>query len=137
MIAYLDASALIYLVEGAPPFAARVRAQLLALAEATPDIRTAVGRLAWLECRVGPMKAGDTATLAIYDAFFALPDLIRVELSAEVVDLATAIRVHHGLKTPDALHAACCLQLGDDHVFLTGDAAFRKVAGLHVRLLTA
>ena len=41
-----------------------------------------------------------------------------------------------GLKTPDALHAACGLQLGDDHVFLTGDAAFRRVAGLHCQLIT-
>lgn len=82
------------------------------------------------------MKADDAATLGIYDAFFARPDLIRVELTAEVVDLATAIRARHGLKTPDALHAACCLQLGDDHVFLTGDPAFQRVAGLHVRVLT-
>ncbi|MGH8111438.1 MAG: type II toxin-antitoxin system VapC family toxin [Rhodanobacteraceae bacterium] len=70
------------------------------------------------------------------DAFFARPNLIRVELSAEVADLATAIRVRHGLKTPDPLHAACCLQLGSARVFLTGDPAFRRVAGLRVRMLS-
>ncbi|MGH8117241.1 MAG: type II toxin-antitoxin system VapC family toxin [Rhodanobacteraceae bacterium] len=136
MIAYLDASALIYLIEGRPPFAARIRKQLQTLVDAAPGMRTAVGRLAWLECRVGPMKTGDTATLAMYHAFFAQPDLIHVELSADVVALATAIRARHGLQTPDALHAACCLQLGSDHVFLTGDAAFRRVGGLRVRVLT-
>jgi predicted nucleic acid-binding protein len=58
-----------------------------------------------------------------------------VELSAQVVELATEIRARTGLKTPDALQAACCLQLGADHLFVTGDAAFRKVAGLKVRVL--
>lgn len=136
MIAYLDSSALIYLIEGAQPFAARVREQLRVLLKADPSVRTAVGRLAWLECRVGPMKANDVSTLAAYDDFFSRPDLVRVELNADVIDLATAIRARHGLKTPDALHAACCLQLGSDHVFLTGDTAFGRVSGLHVHILS-
>jgi hypothetical protein len=37
--------------------------------------------------------------------------------------------------TPDALQAASCLQLGDEHLFLTGDAAFRRLAGLNVIVL--
>jgi predicted nucleic acid-binding protein len=39
------------------------------------------------------------------------------------------------LRTPDALQAACCLQLGPAHVMLTGDAAFQRVAGLNVSLI--
>ncbi|MBN8480621.1 MAG: PIN domain-containing protein [Xanthomonadales bacterium] len=70
-----------------------------------------------------------------YRAFFAQRDLVRVELTPTVVELATAIRARHGLKTPDALQAACCLQLGLEHVFTTGDAAFVKVAGVKVRLV--
>lgn len=136
MIAYLDASALIYLIEGAPALVKRVRTRLRELAEAAADVRIAVGRLAWPECRVGPMKTGDTARLTTYGAFFARPDLIRVELSADVVDLAMVIRARHGLKTPDALHAASCLQPGSGHVFLTGDAAFRRVDGLHVAVVS-
>jgi predicted nucleic acid-binding protein len=38
--------------------------------------------------------------------------------------------------TPDALQAACCLQLGEGHALLTGDAAFQRVAGLNVVLLS-
>lgn len=135
MIAYLDSSILIYLLEGSQPFADRARKQLQALATADPATRTAVGRLSWLECRVGPIKANDVSALSAYDAFFARPDLITVELDADVVDLATEIRARHGLKTPDALHAACCLQLGRDHVFVTGDRAFRRVSALNVRVL--
>jgi len=58
-----------------------------------------------------------------------------VELNREVVELATAIRVRHGLRTPDALQAASCLQLGPKHLLLTGDATFRRVQGLQVAVL--
>lgn len=135
MIAFFDASALIYLVEGKPPFGRRVREALTPLTKKHPDLGTAVSRLTWLECRVGPLKANDTAALAAFDAFFARPDLIWVELNRDVVELATAIRVKHGLRTPDALQAASGLQLGANHVFLTGDATFKRVAGLSVMLL--
>jgi predicted nucleic acid-binding protein len=81
------------------------------------------------------MKANDAAVLALYDAFFTRPDLVWVELSREVVELAAAIRVRHGLRTPDALQAASCLQLGPRHVLLTGDAVFQRVQGLNVAVL--
>ncbi|AUM01282.1 hypothetical protein B4966_14780 [Rhodocyclaceae bacterium] len=136
VIAFFDASALIYLLEGRLPFAERIRTELAALERAHPGLQAAVSRLSWLECRVGPMKTGDMATLALFDAFFAQPDLLWVELSREVVELAAAIRVRHGLRTPDALQSACCLQLGTQHVLLTGDAAFQRVAGLNVKVLS-
>ena len=135
MIAFFDASALIYLVEGREPFAGKVRRELAALVKRNPDLGTAVSRLTWLECRVGPMKSDDGAALAAFDAFFARPDLAWVELSRDVVELAAAIRVKHGLRTPDALQAASCLQLGANHLFLSGDRAFERVKGLKVRVL--
>lgn len=135
MIAFLDTSAIIYLIEGSKPLADRVSRQLRALLRNAPGMRTAVSRLAWLECRVAPLRDGDADTLAFYDGFFARPDLISVELDADVIELATAIRARHGLKTPDALQAACCLQLGGEHLFLTGDKGFRRVAGLQIELL--
>jgi len=82
------------------------------------------------------MKANDSAVLTAFDAFFAQPDLLWVELARDVVELAAAIRVRHGLRTPDALQAASCLQLGAEHLFLTGDTAFQRVAGLNVKTLT-
>lgn len=135
MIAFFDASALIYLVEGREPFASRARASLLDLASQYRSLGAAVSRLSWLECRVRPMKQRDHATLRRYDEFFERPDLFWLELSREVVELAAAIRVRHGLRTPDALQAACCLQLGPEHRLLTGDSTFRRVADLNVVLL--
>jgi predicted nucleic acid-binding protein len=136
VIAFFDASALIYLIEGKEPFANKVRTELAAAARRNPDLGSSVSRLTWLECRVGPMKSNDSAVLAAFDEFFARPDLVWVELTKTVVELAAAIRVKHALRTPDALQAACCLQLGAKHLFLTGDATFKRVAGLNVRVLT-
>ena len=135
MIAFFDASALIYLVEGEPPFGERVRTALAAAARQHADLGAAVSRLSWLECRVGPMKANDNDSLRAYDDFFARPDLAWVELTRDVVELAAAIRVRHSLRTPDSLQAASCLQLGNAHLFLTGDGAFQRVAGLNVVLV--
>ncbi len=136
MIAFFDASALIYLIEGREPFAARVRESLQILSDRFPKLGTAVSRLSWLECRVGPMKNNDLAPLGRYDAFFARSDLVWVELDRDVVELAAAIRVRHGLRTPDALQVASCLQLGPEHLMVTGDASFQKVGGLNVTTLS-
>jgi hypothetical protein len=94
-----------------------------------------VSRLSLLECRVDPLRRGDQACLDRFEALFAQPDLLVVELSASVVELATQLRANHGLRTPDALQAACCLQLGPDAVMITGDAGFQRVQALQVRLI--
>jgi predicted nucleic acid-binding protein len=135
LIVFFDASALIYLIEGKEPFATSALAQISRLQEQYENLGSAVSRLSWLECRVRPARAGLTATLAAFDEFFALPDLRWIELSRNVIELATAVRVEHGLRTPDALQAASCLQLGDQHSFITGDAGFKKVRSLNVSLL--
>jgi len=135
VIVFLDACALIYLIEGNEPFATRVRGRLAAIAQAHPDAQVAISRLSWLECRVGPMKNNNLDVLAQYDAFFTRPDLIWIELDREVVELAAAIRAREGLRTHDALQAASCLRLGIDHLLITGDAAFQRVHGLQVALL--
>lgn len=132
MILFFDANALIYLIEGAEPFAGRARAQLAGFVQEFPHARLALSRLSWLECRMRPLRHNEPPVLAAYDAFFARPDLVWVELSKDVVELATVIRARHGLRTPDALQAACCLQLGQAHRLVTGDARFAKVAGLNV-----
>ena len=58
-----------------------------------------------------------------------------MELSAVVVELATSLRASHGLRTPDALQAACCLQLGPEAVMLSGDADFGRFVGLRLQLI--
>ena len=139
MIAFLDASAVIYLVEGEAMWAEAVKQQLRQLAAMAAasggDLRLAVSRLSWLECRVGPLRRRDQSTLERFEGFFSRPDLQWVEITAAVVGQATLLRADHQLRTPDALQAACCLQLGSPAVIVTGDAAFQKVPGLAVALV--
>ena len=135
MIAFLDASALIYLVDGEAPWAQSTQATLRQLAVEAPDLTLAVSRLSVLECRVAPLRRGDQASLDRFEALFAQSDLQIVELSASAVELATQLRANHGLRTPDALQATCCLQLGSDAVMVTGDAGFQRVQALQVRLI--
>ena len=82
-----------------------------------------------------PAPWGDQASLERFEALFAQSDLLVVELSATVVELATQLRANHGLRTPDALQAACCLELGPEAVMITGDAGFQRVRALQVCLI--
>lgn len=52
MLAFLDASALIYLTEGKKPFATFARHTLQGLSTRHPSLRVALSRLTWLECRI-------------------------------------------------------------------------------------
>jgi predicted nucleic acid-binding protein len=133
LIAFLDANALIYLLEGEAERARRVQNCLQELAATHGRVTMAMSRLSWMECRIKPLRSADTALLSRYDSFFATPDLRWMELDRGTVELATTLRACHGLRTPDALQAASCLKTGTPHAFITGDRAFAKVPGLACR----
>jgi len=135
MMLFLDACALIYRFEGNSEFRQAAISLLAQLAQQHGGATVvAVSRLSVLECRVKPLREGDAALLQHYDDFFAVCHI--VELNAAVVEQATALRVRHGLQTPDALQAACALALSAPLCFITGDQGFRKVTGLDVHLIT-
>lgn len=71
MLVYLDTVICIYAVEGAPAFQARARARLATLRSAGDQ--PAISDLTWLECRVKPIRLGDTVALADMEAFLT-PD---------------------------------------------------------------
>lgn len=132
---FLDACALIYRFEGTTAFRAATTVLLAQLTRNQPSVELAVSRLSVLECRVESLREGDTATLAAYEAFFASVQIL--ELSPAVVDLATYLRARHGIKTPDALQAACALEWDTGAIFVTGDGAFSKLEPLDVRVIQA
>jgi len=132
---FLDACAIIYLLEGIAPFAVRVAAAMQGEANAGVGTSLAVSDLSLLECRAQPMRQGNVDLLARYDEFFSARSLLRVALLPPVIEIATLIRARDGLKTPDALQAASCLSLAGPARFVTGDEAFRRVEGLDVILL--
>ena len=92
------------------PWARASQVTLRQLAVKAPYLSLAFSRLSVVKWRVA--------------AFFAQPDLQIVELSASDVDLTIQLSANHGLGSPDALQAACCLELGPDALMDKGDTDF-------------
>lgn len=131
---FLDACALICRFEGAAEFRADATDLIAQLTQAQPSVELVVSRL--LVWSAGSSHC--TKAIAHYSnniTFFAAVTI--VELKPAVVELATNLRVRHGLKTPDVLQATCALSLLGETVFVAGDLAFTKVLGLDVRLIVS
>jgi predicted nucleic acid-binding protein len=129
---YLDANVVIRLVEGDAATRAPLEARLAPSLGVPGSLVTS--RLTRLECRSRPLRAGDLATLAQFDVFFAGVELVLAELSPAVVERATDLRARYNLKTPDALHYATAVEVGAT-VFLTGDRALSRCSEVPVELL--
>ena len=132
MLVYCDSMILIYYLEHAGPFQLRAAGRLAALRSAGDEV--VVSDLTRLECRVAPIRVGDTAMLAKYDAFFSLADLRRAPLTTAVYDRATLIRAQHGFRTLDAIHLAAAVEQGCD-VFLTNDSRLHGFRGITMEAL--
>lgn len=132
MTLFLDANVVIYLIEGAREFRERVTRGLDHYRQRDMSTRIAVSRLSWLECRVRPLREGNRKALAAYESFFTEPDLIVVDLTAPVVEAAAQIRAALNLSTPDALQAACALQISGPVQVLSNDRRFARVPGMAV-----
>lgn len=90
-----------------------------------------------LECLVKPLRDGDQGLIADYREFFASHDLTLVEIGPAVIETALRIRARIGLRTPDAIQAACALAVPDgDCLFLTNDSGFRRLTGLSIVVLS-
>jgi predicted nucleic acid-binding protein len=122
----------IRLVEGD----AATRAPLVARLAASLGVAGSLvsSRLTRLECRSKPLRAGDLATLAQFDVFFAGIELILADVSPAVIERATNFRAKFNLKTPDALHYATAVEVGAT-VFLTGDRGFARCTEIPVEVL--
>ncbi|MSQ73406.1 MAG: PIN domain-containing protein [Betaproteobacteria bacterium] len=135
MILFFDACAVIYQVELAEPYYRRLKTLIARTLKSHPDARIAVSRLSWMECRVEPLRAGDTQRLQRFDEFFGLDGLLIVEINADVIETATRLRAATGLKAADAIQAGCALALPGPTLFVTNNAAFDRVPGLDVLLV--
>ena len=122
---YLDSCIAIYLIEGAgavhDAVAARLRPSL------GPSPTPVISDLTRMECRIGPLKRGESGVLDEFERFFNRPEIRRAALTAGVFDLAAELRAGRGLRTPDAIHAAAALASGCDELW-TNDRAFSILA---------
>ena len=126
---YLDAAPVIYSVERIAPFAPVVDARL-----AAAGLIRIASELTRLECRVKPLRNGDTALLSEFDDFFANDISEIVPLTRAVMDRATEIRAQYGFKTPDSIHLAAASVAKCD-VFLTNDHRLDRFSGIAVEII--
>lgn len=132
---FLDASAIIYLLEGDRAVQQATQKVLARLSVHQAEPALVVSVLSRLECRVHPLRRDDQKRLERFDDFFSDPGLITVDLNRPIIDQATRLRARYGLRTPDALQAASCLAVGSETPFVTGDNDFRKLKGLKLYLV--
>jgi predicted nucleic acid-binding protein len=130
---YVDANTVIYTVEQVEPF--RSFLEPLWVAVLAGDISIVTSELTWLETLVKPMRGQDAALEALYRSFLGVKEVRLIRATLPLWEQAAWLR-GLGLKTPDALHAASGLESGCG-LFLTNDAAFGRVPGLPVVVLSA
>jgi predicted nucleic acid-binding protein len=132
MLIYLDTVLCIYAVEGASTFQARALARLISL-RSNGD-QPAISDLTWLECRVKPIRLGDTIALADMEAFLKASDVVRVPLPQAVYDRACRIRAAHKINLADALHLAAAIESGCG-LFLTNDHRLSHFSDIPIEVL--
>lgn len=135
-VVFLDASAIIYLMEGDAAAQAAVRRSLAQLRQSEGASSLAVSALSRLECRVRPLRDDDRSLLERYEAFFADPGLAVIALDADVLDRAAELRARYRLRAPDALQAASLLVADEQGHFVTGDHDFAAVPGLRLHTVS-
>jgi predicted nucleic acid-binding protein len=87
-----------------------------------------------MECRVGPLSAGNSQRLAQFDAFFASADVRMVALSPTVCERAASIRATYHYRPMDALHLSAAVEHGCT-LFVTNDQRLSRFSELTVEPL--
>lgn len=127
---YWDSCIVIYRIQAVVPWSSNIAKNL----EPIETARLFFTNLTRLECRVMPIRESDSGLLALYDRFFARPDVTKIPLTNAVYDLATDLRARQRIKTPDALHLAAAITAGCDE-FWTNDRDLEKAAEGRLRVV--
>lgn len=132
-IVYVDANSIIYRIEQVAPYLTVAAPLWNALDAGQQEVVTS--ELSVLEVLVKPIQAGATRLEDLFrQVLYSTRGFTLIPIDRLVLEEAARLRAHHGLKTPDALHAASAL-LAHCTLFVTNDPAFRRVPGLPVVVL--
>jgi predicted nucleic acid-binding protein len=131
-LVYVDANVVIYSVEKIPGYWPVLESLWDAVDAGL--VRVASSQLLVLEVLVGPLKRRDAGLISTYDAILRSGELELSPISDDILRRAADLRATHGVRTPDAIHAATALSLGCT-VCITNDAGFRRIPGLPVEVL--
>jgi predicted nucleic acid-binding protein len=92
-VIYVDANVIIRLLERDAATRAPLEARLLPLRGTGRFLLTS--RLTRLECRVKPLRTGDTRLLALYDSFFTGAEVQLLEVVRTQRTISLLISAHH------------------------------------------
>lgn len=123
---YLDANATIYYVEQVAPYFDSMKKRMVD-ARGMPIVTCAISDLLLMEVRVKPLREQNQSMLIRFDAYFETFADQAIAMDKAVFELATQLRVAHGVKTPDALHLAAAIHTRCDQ-FWTNDGKLAKAA---------
>lgn len=127
---YLDANLFIYAVEGFQKYATLCDVIFRSIEEM--KIHAVTSELTLAEVLVLPLKRADATAIAQYeDIVKDRFDLKIAPVSRDVLRSAADIRASHGLKLPDAIHAATALLSGSEFIF-TADMSLKAPEPLKV-----
>ncbi len=88
-----------------------------------------------LEVLVKPNRDDNQDAVRDYkDLLLTFPNLDVFAIGAECAEIASDIRAHYGIRTPDAIQIATAL-LGDASAFITNDDQLKHITELSVVLL--
>ena len=90
-----------------------------------------VSDLVRLECRVVPVRNGDSELLGRFNQPFG--DMGLVPMNRAVFERAAELRARHRIKTPDALHLAAALEHGCDEFWTNDDRLASAATEITVR----
>ena len=122
----LDTVTLIYFLERHPDFYRQAKA-LFKRIEAG-EISAVFSSLVFAELLVPAFRSDEKPRAQKIVRILAnFPNLTVIPLTTEISTAAARLRAGHGLRTPDAIHAATALASGAKG-FITNDRAFEKIA---------
>lgn len=131
---YVDTNAVIYAVEQIEPY--HTAAAPLWDALNVGQIQVITSELTLLECLVKPLRLKNQDLVDLYRrVLLGTTGLSCVPIQRSTLESAAQARALLNLRTPDAIHAATAQECSCV-MFLTNDAAYRKVPSLHVAVLS-
>lgn len=129
----VDTSVFIYHIEGLSPFSGAASQVLQQVGQHAATGITSV--LTLTELLVKPLQSGRRGLAARYEALVRVtPNLILVDVDAQIVRQAAVLRARYRLRTPDAIQVAACLAHGAT-AFVTNDIRLRRIEELAVIVL--
>ncbi len=132
---YLDTSVILRYVE-ASGLEREAAVRWVEKAASIPNGTILGSKLVRAECLVMPFRNRDQALVEKYEAFFRDSGIVLVDISGEILELATHIFADHRIRMADAIHTATAILGNCDALIAKDDPWIKKGQIESLRLLS-